>query len=107
MRKKILWISQLIMAVVLLIYALLSTQVFYDNLIDAARGDLKIYMNLFDENDYSLDQSGADGFSGQLSGLRVTFIDTEGNVFGYVSGGLSRAMMDSIIQQTMTGERVS
>ena len=34
-------------------------------------------------------------------------IDTEGNVFGYVSGGLSRAMMDSIIQQTMTGERVS
>ena len=80
MRKKILWISQLIMAVVLLIYALLSTQVFYDNLIDAARGDLKIYMNLFDENDYSLDQSGADGFSGQLSGLRVTFIDTEGNV---------------------------
>ena len=34
-------------------------------------------------------------------------IDKDGNVFGYVSGGLSRAMMDSIIQQTMTGERVS
>lgn len=34
-------------------------------------------------------------------------IDKDGNVFGYVSGGLSRAMMDSIVQQTMTGERVS
>ena len=80
MRKKILWISQLIMAVVLLIYALLSTQVFYDNLITASQNELKIYMNLFDEGDFSLDQAGADGFSGQLSGLRVTFMDTEGNV---------------------------
>ncbi len=80
MRKKILWISQLIMAVVLLIYALLSTQVFYDNLIDTAHGELKIYMNLFDEGDFSLDQAGADSFSEQLSGLRVTFIDAEGEV---------------------------
>ena len=54
MRKKILWISQLIMAVVLLIYALLSTQVFYDNLITASQNELKIHMNLFDEGDFSI-----------------------------------------------------
>lgn len=80
MRKKILWISQLIMAVVLLIYAFFSTRVFYENLIDTTEADLKIYMNLFDENDYAIDQEGVEGFSEQLSGLRVTFIDTEGNV---------------------------
>ena len=76
MRKKLLWISQLIMAVVLLIYAFFSTRVFYENLIDTTEADLKIYMNLFDENDYAIDQEGVEGFSEQLSGLRVTFIDT-------------------------------
>ena len=48
MRKKILWISQLIIAVVLLIYAVLSTQVFYNNLIAGTEKNLKVYMNLFD-----------------------------------------------------------
>ena len=33
-------------------------------------------------------------------------IDTEGNVFGYVVGSMSREVMDSIVEQTMTGERV-
>lgn len=33
-------------------------------------------------------------------------IDAEGNVFGYVSGALTRDMMDSIIEQTITGNRV-
>lgn len=33
-------------------------------------------------------------------------IDRDGNVFGYASGQLSMEMMESIIQQTMSGERV-
>ena len=33
-------------------------------------------------------------------------IDAEGNVFGYVIGSMSREVMDSIVEQTMTGERV-
>ena len=33
-------------------------------------------------------------------------IDTEGNVFGYLIGSMSRETMDSIVEQTMTGERV-
>ena len=34
-------------------------------------------------------------------------IDTEGNVFGYVTGQLTADMMESIVTQTMTGQRVS
>jgi len=33
-------------------------------------------------------------------------IDAEGNVFGYVTGQLNESMMRSIIEQTVTGERV-
>jgi len=33
-------------------------------------------------------------------------IDKDGNLFGYITGQLTREMMDSIIQQTITGERV-
>lgn len=80
MRKKILWISQLIMAVVLLIYAVLSTQVFYNNLIAGTEKNLKVYMNLFDIKEYTLDEEGADRFSAELSGLRVTFLNVSGDV---------------------------
>lgn len=80
MRKKILWISQLIMAVVLLIYAVLSTQVFYNNLIAGTEKNLKVYMNLFDIKEYTLDEEGAERFSAELSGLRVTFLNVGGDV---------------------------
>ena len=99
MRKKILWISQLIMAVVLLIYAVLSTQVFYNNLIAGTEKNLKVYMNLFDIKEYTLDEEGADRFSAELSGLRVTFLNVSGDVLadsekeelGNHADGLSRA----------------
>ena len=32
-------------------------------------------------------------------------IDTEGNVFGYVQGAVSREVMDDIVEQTRTGQR--
>ena len=41
-----------------------------------------------------------------VSAFPTTFmIDTEGNVFGYLTGSMSREIMDSIVQQTMTGQR--
>ncbi len=41
-----------------------------------------------------------------ITSFPTTFmIDRDGNVFGYVSGTLTRSMMDSIIQQTMDGKR--
>ena len=43
-----------------------------------------------------------------ISAFPTTFmIDTEGNVFGYVTGQLTADMMESIVTQTMTGQRVS
>ena len=32
-------------------------------------------------------------------------IDKDGNIFGYISGMLTSEMMDSIVDQTMTGVR--
>lgn len=86
MRRKILWISQLIMAVLLLVYAILSTQVFYNSLVKNTQESLKIYMNLFEDGGYSLDEAGAKKYSEKLSGLRVTFLDREGEVLGDSSG---------------------
>ena len=41
-----------------------------------------------------------------ISAFPTTFmIDKDGNVFGYASGSLSGDMMESIVQQTMTGIR--
>ena len=63
-----------------------------------------------EENGYTfpvvMDYFGA--FSNQY-GIRAyptTFmIDTDGNVFGYVESALTKEMMESIVEQTMTGER--
>lgn len=41
-----------------------------------------------------------------ISAFPTTFmIDREGNVFGYIASTLTREMMDSIIDQTLTGKR--
>ena len=82
MRKKILWISQLIIAVVLLIYAMFSTQIFYENSIATQVNVLKAKTELFYEDDYSLDEIGAKAFSKRLDGVRVSIISVSGEVLG-------------------------
>lgn len=43
-----------------------------------------------------------------VTSFPTTFmIDRDGNVFGYVTGMLTRSMMESIIEQTMSGVRAS
>lgn len=43
-----------------------------------------------------------------ISAYPTTFmIDKDGKVFGYVTGALTPEMMDSIIEQTITGERTN
>ncbi|MEM5780364.1 MAG: TlpA disulfide reductase family protein, partial [Lawsonibacter sp.] len=43
-----------------------------------------------------------------ISAFPTTFmIDAEGNLFGYVVSQMTGEMMESIVQQTMTGQRVS
>ena len=46
-------------------------------------------------------------FSGyRILSFPTTFmIDKDGNIFGYISGMLTPDMMDSIVEQTMSGVR--
>lgn len=82
MRKKILWISQLIMAVVLILYSVLSTRIFYNTLVKNTQSDLKTYVNFYDPSLYPLSDEGAKSFSERLSGARVTLLDVNGEVLG-------------------------
>ncbi|MBQ7879551.1 MAG: hypothetical protein IJ317_02765 [Clostridia bacterium] len=82
MRKKILIISQCLMFAVLVIYALFSTQVFYDRVIEERFYALRIGSGFFDEENYTLDDAGATALSNCCGGFRVTFIATDGTVLG-------------------------
>ncbi|MBQ8884809.1 MAG: hypothetical protein IJY62_00320 [Clostridia bacterium] len=106
MRRKILWISQAILAIVLIIFAFLSTQVFYKDRVKDAQSDLKTYMSFFEESAYSWDSAGAKAFSEKLDFLRVTFLDSEGNVVGdSVKEGLgNHAGREEVISALRTGE---
>ena len=63
-----------------------------------------------EENGYTypvvMDDTGMLFYQYGISAYPTTFmIDTEGNVFGYVQGAVSREIMDDIVEQTMTGQR--
>lgn len=63
-----------------------------------------------EENGYTypvlMDDGGYTFGAYRISSLPTTFmIDKEGNVFGYVQGGLTQEAMESIIEQTITGKR--
>ncbi len=54
-----------------------------------------------------MDDTGAVFAAYGVRSFPTTFmIDTQGNIFGYYIGSMSREIMDSIVEQTMTGERV-
>ena len=63
-----------------------------------------------EENGYAypvvMDETGTLFYQYGISAYPTTFmIDTEGNVFGYVQGAVSREVMDDIVEQTRTGQR--
>ena len=63
-----------------------------------------------EENGYTypvlMDDGGYTFGAYRISSLPTTFmIDKEGNVFGYVQGGLTQEAMESIIEQTIIGKR--
>ncbi|MGN0818031.1 MAG: hypothetical protein ACI4L9_03580, partial [Candidatus Coproplasma sp.] len=89
MRTRILFISLLITVVGILVYSLLSTQVYYNSSVAHVKDNLQVYMNAYDEQDFPiyaddthLTQESAQKFSDKLNGARVTFMDGEGNVLG-------------------------
>lgn len=58
---------------------LVSTQVNYQRTVMESEGYLSVYVNEFDLS-YSRDEDGALEFSDKLNGVRVTFLDQNGNV---------------------------
>ena len=82
MRKRILLVSLLVTTLAIIIYSLVSTQLYYNLAVDDKRQALEVYVNMFYLGDYSLDDDGAEAFSADLNGARVTFMDDGGNVIG-------------------------
>ena len=82
MRKRILLISLLVTTIAIIIYSLVSTQLYYNITLEDRAHSLEVYANMFDEGAYPLDDEGAKAFSDELNGARVTFMDGEGNVLG-------------------------
>lgn len=67
-------------------------------------------VDFLEENGYDypvlMDTTGEQFSTYGISALPTTYmIDREGNIFGYVSGMMSMEMMESAIEQTMTGNR--
>ena len=63
-----------------------------------------------EENGYTypvvMDETATLFYQYAIRAYPTTFmIDTEGNVFGYVQGAVSREVMDDIVEQTRTGQR--
>lgn len=80
MKWRIWLLSFGIMVVGLLVFGFASTMVYYNSSLNNSFEYLKVYMNGFDEEEYSLDKSGAIAFSEHLNGARVTFMDGQGSV---------------------------
>lgn len=82
MRFRILWISLLITTFAIILYSLVSTQIFYNLSVENSERALTGYMNAFDGEKYTADDEGAKAFSLSLGGARVTILDGAGNVLG-------------------------
>lgn len=81
MKLRILLISVLITFVGILAYSFVSTELYYNSSLERMRDTLAVYMNSFDEEEYSaLGEEEAAVFSESLGGARVTFISSDGTV---------------------------
>lgn len=74
---------------------------------EGSEDDITKFLN---DNGYTfpvvMDQTGLIPSMYGITAYPTTFmIGKDGNVFGYVSGALSKDMMESIVEQTMTGRR--
>ena len=80
MKKRILWTSFAITAVALIVFSVLTTQIYYNNSVEYARFYLRGYMSVFDETRTveELDAAYARELSDSLNGARVTFLTTDG-----------------------------
>lgn len=73
-------------------------------------GNIEEITQFLEKNEYSfpvvMDETGEFFYQYGITAFPTTFmIDKDGNVFGYAQGALSGEIMESIVQQTMTGIR--
>ena len=77
MKLRIMWIGFAITAVALLLFSVVSTEIYYRNSVDHTYEYLRAYTNFFEEG-RTLDADYARAFSRELNGARVTFLTPEG-----------------------------
>lgn len=81
MKLRILGVLLIITILGIVGYSLISTELFYDSSVQNTYYYLEVYMNSFDDEEYSaLDEDAARNFSDSLNGARVTFISADGTV---------------------------
>lgn len=84
MKKRIMWISFLIMALALVLFSVVSTEVYYRSTLRQAEVSLKAYLAVFDET-RTREQLSAE-YARELASrladarIRVTFLDAEGGL---------------------------
>ena len=110
MKWRIFVLSLAITLVSVLVFGVCSAKVYYNSSVDDGKNYLRVYMNEFDENIYSLDGDGAAAFSEKLNGARVTFMDASGKVIAdsaAESYNLDHSGREEIIGALETGEGFS
>lgn len=62
------------------VFSLASAEIYYKSSVDDGKNYLRVYMNEFSPEVYTLDEAGARAYSQKLNGARVTFMDGQGRV---------------------------
>ena len=80
MKKRIMWTGFVITAIALIVFSVISAEVYYDNSVAYSQSYLRAYMAAFDETRTvdMLDGDYAKQLSEALGGARVTFLTAEG-----------------------------
>lgn len=79
MRKRILIISLVITLIGMVVFSIVSADIYYRNSLNATEAHLKVYMNFYDSS-VSPDAEGASLLSQRMGGARVTFMRLDGSV---------------------------
>lgn len=108
MRRRLLLASLIITIVGLVIFSVVTANVSYRSLITNTRGIVTTQLNALTAEDIADGgASAAQALSASLGGMRVTFMDSEGNVTGDsfgVPAGESRATREEVAAAMLSGE---
>mgnify|MGYP001623898112 FL=1 len=80
MKKRIMWVGFAITAIALIVFSVISAEIYYDNDVAYSHRYLRAYMAAFDDTrtEDQLDAAYAKELSDALGGARVTFLTAEG-----------------------------